>query len=157
MSALTTVEHGQKKSSFFLFGMIANALKDYLPRRIKRMVFLLSISALLRHELLAHKDQLLRLNRILNLAYGNSVNALQFPFYLSKYIWKGIQKDALSITSPFYNFREITKCHLSPHDFGCLVTIIKHHAPEWIIYGSDNLIAYDLRKLFETIEEINPC
>jgi hypothetical protein len=121
-------------------GWLSRFLDVHLPPRMKRLVFLASLTARLRGSETFDDDTLRKLNKLMVLA--NSENALRLPIQLSRAIWNG--KTAYEIThdtlqqgdESFGKERLKSLAH-------CVITAM----PSWLRYGDDSDIEKDLNCL----------
>jgi hypothetical protein len=110
--------------------------------RVKRMVYLSSLAAIMNDTQILDKEIALKLNSILQLA-NTGTSSLKLPIHLSKVIWsnkKILQHSFDSIKQSIINGS--TYC-----DFKCIEEII-NATPDWIKYDIDSKIREDISSLF---------
>lgn len=110
--------------------------------RVKRMVYLSSLAAIMNDTQILDKEIATKLNRILHLA-TTGTSSLKLPVHLSKVIWsnkKVLQKAFDTIKQSIING--------SSHcDFKCIDEII-NATPDWFKYDLDSNIKIDISNLF---------
>jgi hypothetical protein len=110
--------------------------------RVKRMVYLSSLAAIMNDTQILDKEIALKLNSILQLA-NTGTSSLKLPIHLSKVIWSN--KKILQ-----HSFDSIKQSIISGStycDFKCIDEII-NATPDWIKYDIDSKIREDISSLF---------
>lgn len=135
----------------FFTRYLAATVTDVLPRKSKRLIFIGSIIGLLLGE--RAKDLLLltAVNDKLKLAY--SAASLLFPAVMSEKLWKMLYTKEVPGTHLFHSkktgsihtllFEEVEETELWKAGF-----FLVKWAPDWLQYGSADLMAADIRELY---------
>lgn len=130
---------------------IKNLMKDILPRRIKRLIYLSSILGVIEH---VQKDPDLelieKLNDILKLA--DNVNSYRLPIYVKSLIWKNL--DYVPDVRGEYGFLPITDIQvqdMSNSEKHVLANFFSFRCPDWLAYGSKNLMENDVLSLIDNL------
>lgn len=112
-----------------------------LPSRLKRIVFLASITAAAKDANEADDEFIDKLNSLMQLSNTGN-DALRLPIYINKLIWKHkeyIQKDLDLLTGP-------------TSDESIRLACLKHIdqlTPTWLKYADRETMVDDLTKLFQ--------
>lgn len=121
------------------------ALDCSLPNRGKRVVFLASLAASLGAGSSFDKQTRGKLNRVMQLAKGDS--ALVVPFELSKVIWRGMTGVEIFHYDPKAD--PLT---------GDMIEQMAQHAirtmPEWLRYSNGDVMAKDVGQLLRARGEV---
>lgn len=105
---------------------VVNVIGYLLPRRIKRMVLIISLYSLYKGQDNIDDQTLHKLNQLLRLSHSDE--ALQLPRYLSNVIWKGrTTEDILS--------KEIVEGKLDNNNLQQAIASIYEKAPPSLIKG----------------------
>lgn len=145
MENVTDIEYNFIQRKFFGF------LNENLPRKLKRLIFLSSLLAMIEDIKNPSDDIIKKLDELFKLANSNEM-AIGFPMYIHSFIW---QKALLNSLGTKENFRErldtLVTEKLNSRDFRELCNFFYKSTPEWLKYGSKNLIENDLRILFKNM------
>ena len=130
---------------------IKNLMKDILPRRIKRLIYLSSILGVIEH---VQKDPDLelieKLNDILKLA--DNANSYRLPIYVKSLIWKNL--NYVPVVGSESGFVPITELHvqnMSNSQKHVLADFFSFRCPEWLAYGSKKLMESDVLSLIDNL------
>jgi hypothetical protein len=116
---------------------IQKGLKILLPIKIRRMIVLSSITALIEQKPPTYEITE-QLNRILNLC--NNPKAIEFPMIIKSIIWKkAMEKNSAKLNN------------LKTSSTNELITFFLENIPEYLIYGEPSDIKEDFIKLFNVI------
>lgn len=139
----------KKQKGFFITSYLSNCIKSYLPRRIKRMIFLASVTAIIAGE---NDDKQIasKLNQVLHIAYKD--DATIFPMYIRKWIWKDLLKN------PYIRLQEkniplncLSEVALNDNDYNTIGAFFRIMAPNWLVYGSEALVSQDMKAVFKQV------
>lgn len=130
----------------FFGSAVSNWIKAYLPRRIKRMIFLASVTSVVAAE--ADNSKIAqKLNSVLHIAYKDDATIL--PMYIKKWIWKDLLKN------PYIHIHvgkvpvHALKDHvLTDDDYSTVGAFFQTLAPDWLVYGSEALVIQDMKAVF---------
>lgn len=113
---------------------------EHLPLRLKRMVFLASITGVASNTSEPDDEFINKLNSILNLSNtGNG--ALKLPIYVSGIIWKHKERilvDIDTLKDPKTNEEVKQEC----------ISRIERQTSTWLKYADSETIMRDMRSLF---------
>lgn len=110
-----------------------------LPARMKRMVFLASISAKAKHTIELDTDTLKKINDLFDLC--GTEQSMKVPGLISKVIWNG------SVTFDIERLGD-TNFAIQEDTLQNIVNAIIEATPNWLKYGRTGDAAADLEKLF---------
>lgn len=131
---------------------IKRLMKDMLPRRIKRLIYLSSILGVIEH---VQKDPDLilieKLNDVLKLA--ENANSYRLPIYVKSLIWKDIEQDQSILVNQQYI--PVCQIHIQPSmsqtDKSKLAEFFTFRTPDWLKYGSEQLMENDVLNLIDNL------
>lgn len=139
----------KKSSGFFLTSYMSNCIKSYLPRRIKRMIFLASVTAIIAGD---HDDKKIasKLNEVLHIAYKDDATIL--PMYIRKWIWKDLLKNPyIRLQNIEVPLSRLADSDLTEDDYGVIGSFFRMMAPSWLVYGSESLVSHDMKAVFKQV------
>jgi hypothetical protein len=122
------------------------ALITALPSRMKRIVFLASLTAIAKESNVPEKVLLGKLNEVLNLSSTGDA-ALKLPIHISKLIWANEQVFKADI-------QLLTKCQEDPQMAQQSAERIAGATPKWFVYGDKGALINDILALFSTSNRI---
>lgn len=140
--------HSPTNRSFFK-NMVANWVKAYVPRRIKRMIFLASVASMIAKN---QDDRAIasKLNAVLHIAYKDDATIL--PMYIKNWIWKDLLKDPyINIHAGKVSVFSLPDQQMDAADYETVGAFFRTLAPDWLVYGSEALVAHDLRAVFNQV------
>lgn len=152
MTTIATTPY-QRNRSNFLSNWTTKVVTAYLPRRIKRMIFLSSVTAMVsaggeqpgQAKTLAQK-----LNQVLHIAYKSDSTIL--PMYVKDWIWKDLLADPyIHIQNGKVDVRSLSHQRLTEGDYLTIGAFFRTVAPGWLVYGSEALICQDLKAVFNQV------
>lgn len=112
-----------------------------MPDRMKRLIYVSSILAVVNNSLQLDRDMVVRLNEVLKLAH-TTVASMRLPIQLSKVIWKNSE---LFKT----HFEALKQASLKDACAIDSIRIIVDATPDWMAYNTKEEIANDLITLFD--------
>jgi hypothetical protein len=119
---------------------VVSLLRDHLPNRTKRLVFLASLAARLKGSDTFDSETLHKLNRVMEL--GKTDSALKLPYELSRAIWQGkTSYEILDLDFTSSSFNQARKEEMSQRIINAM--------PSWLRYGSDKDIFVDVNHLLD--------
>lgn len=131
---------------------LTNIIKDILPRRIKRLIYLSSIFGLLEHIQKDPDLQLIeKLNKILQLA--ENPNSYVFPIYVKSLIWRNVVKgEGILLHGEYTSVSNIQiNRNMGQDDKSLLADYFTFKCPEWLKYGSQRLMENDVVNLIDNV------
>ncbi len=139
----------KRPKSFFLTSYMSNCIKSYLPRRIKRMIFLASVTAIIAGDSDDRKIAS-KLNEVLHIAYKDDATIL--PMYIRKWIWKDLLKDPfIRLQNNEIPLNRLSTTNLTDEDYSVVGAFFRMMAPDWLVYGSEALISQDMKAVFKQV------
>lgn len=137
----------------FLSSAICDKLINKVPRKFKRLVFLSSILGII-DDIKNPTDEIIsKLNEILSLAHDKK--ALMLPIYIHSFIWKGVMEPAMEKDQQLVDsIRNVVGGVIDEDSKNYLIDFFITHSPEWLRYGSIDLIKKELNTLFTYSREI---
>lgn len=139
-----------RQRGFFMTDYFSKRIKECLPRRIKRMIFLASVTAIMAQESTDDKAIAAKLNSVLKIAYKDDAAIL--PMYIKKWIWSDMLKNPyVVVKTGRVEISKLQYANLAESDYSVLANFFKAMAPQWLNYGSDALVTEDLRAVFRHV------
>jgi uncharacterized Fe-S cluster protein YjdI len=148
MSTLTATSYNERLGALpFLKRFFVREMSGMVPKKAKRLIFVISILALIENSKTLNKELTHKLNAILQLAYDEE--ALKFPAYLKEWIWKNRIKDRM-IEINGVKFDISDNAAIIQHDPKCVMLSksILSIMPLWLMYASSEEMTHDIRMLF---------
>lgn len=120
-----------------------------LPSRMKRIVFLASLTAIAKNSNVPEKALIHKLNEVLQLSATGDA-ALKFPIHVSQLIWadKTVFKT---------DIRQLTECHGTEQEAVLSAQNIATRLPDWFRYDAIPVVAKDIMALFKSDSCIFPA
>ena len=137
----------------FLTRFFKHTLSELLPRRIKRLFYISSALSVILQDKTPDLALVTRLNVALNLAYG-AVGML-FPAYIGFRIWSNIEKSNVELCNRVVTVDKLPDCVLCDMDCWKLGLFFAKNSPEWMQYGSQNLMTTDVHDMMISIHRID--
>ena len=144
---MTTLQ--QSVGGNFVRRHISRRLMEVLPRRLKRLLYVSSVLGIVLKET-PDSDALARVNEKLHLAYG--VMGMLFPIYLGSIIWKNVLNNVIVLDRGWVVVDELSTTELGEADLWKTGLFFARNSPSWIQYGSDALMAADIRDTLALLE-----
>jgi hypothetical protein len=118
-------------------GWVGRFLSTHLAVKTKRLVFMASLTAILKGTNHFDNETLKKMNSVMSLC--DSEQAMKLPIHLSKVIWRGKNAD---------EFLKINVAMSSTTMHELANRIIKS-MPAWLRYGEDDTIEADVACIFD--------
>lgn len=115
-----------------------------LPDRAKRMIFVASLSATVKHTSELDASFLKKLNALMGLC--RNADSLRIPAPVIKVIWDG--RIVHDVSRVFTESKTV-----SDRDISLVISSIKNQIPDWLNYGETD-IDHDLKTLIEHRREV---
>ena len=131
---------------------IKNLMKDILPRRIKRLIYLSSILGVIEHVQQDPDLELIeKLNNVLKLA--ENANSYRLPIYVKSLIWKNMEQErGVLLNEQYIPVSDIKiSDRMSYVDKTKLAEFFSFRTPEWLKYGSEQLMENDVVNLIDNL------
>ena len=116
------------------------ALVGALPRRMKRIVFLASLTAIAKQSNVPERALMEKLNEVLRLSTTGDTT-LKLPIYISELIWANKQVFRADID-------QLTQCTQAPELGHRCAERIAEATPPWLSYAEPAALADDIVALF---------
>ena len=148
MSTLTATSYNERLNALpFFRRLMVREMSTLIPKKAKRLIFVISILALIENSKILNKELTHKLNTILQLAYDE--DALKFPAYLKEWIWSNHIKDRM-IEVDGIKFDLADNAAIIRHDPRCvmLANSILSITPLWLMYANAEEMTHDIRMLF---------
>lgn len=124
-------------------------LITWLPARMKRIVFLASLTAIAKESNVPEKELISKLNALLSLSTTGDA-ALKLPIHISHLIWadKAVFKA---------DIQTLTECEGNEVDAVKSAEHIASSVPAWFKYGEKGALVKDIIALFKADSRIFPA
>lgn len=135
-----------------MVGFGVKALKNKLPRLIKRQLLLISAFAMLSKIDEPSKEVIDKLSRIFQSTSGDSKDVVKkstakVAFLLKDYTWKKLDESGIVVEDTRIPLdKEPTKI-ASEVDRNLLAIYLADNSPSWLKYGSYNLLVDDFKQI----------
>lgn len=123
---------------------VSKCISGVLPRKIKRLIYLSSVIAVLDDIKNPSSEITRKLNLLLGLSKDDS--AIILPMYIHSFIWGDVIK---SHAKEFNVYQD--KLKNEPMNFDDVVNFFCCNTPMWLSYGSIELLKRDLKTMFSTL------
>lgn len=148
-TAPSTFRSEGKHQRPFFSNLVSNWVKAYMPRRIKRMVFLASVTSVIAAEI-DDRTIAAKLNSVLHVAYKDDAAIL--PMYIKNWIWKDLLKDPyIHIHCGKVPIHSLKNQKLTEDDYNAVGAFFRTLAPVCLVYGSEALVVQDLKAVFNKV------
>lgn len=124
---------------------LKRTVADILPSTLKRTFVVSSALAVVTKNKNPDTRLLDSLDRFLNLGYRPEIMA--FPAFISGYVWKDLDVSALGS----YDEHGLRLAGMSDKDCWHVAVVLAKSCPEYLNYGSIQLMATDLHNLIKVI------
>lgn len=120
----------------------------HLPRHLKRLTFLASLTAIAKNSNKPEKALIHKLNEVLDLS-DHGDGALKFPIHVSRLIWANQEVFQADIQT-------LTECRGTEDEAAKSAQKIASATPDWLRYGAVEEVAKDIMALFKSDSCIFP-
>lgn len=134
----------------FFTRYLDNVLCEYLPSKLKRMFYVVSVMSVITKDRSPCAGILRVIARPLRLGYDTTM--MMFPAYISSSIWKNLDADKL-LTIPVGYSADL--CTVPEKELWVTGMVFAKHCPDWLQYGSTQLMASDVHDLLSTLSRIS--
>lgn len=131
-------------------------LNDFLPNRIKRLIFLSSFLAYIQGNRNPDEELVYKLNQLLHLSH-NSKSAMVPPL-LNERIWAGVvsrDKPVAGTGVVLSRLHEIQDYKILTSQARTVSDNIIKNTPNWLKYGSNKQMRSDLVKLLTNVNQLS--
>lgn len=154
MSSTNSLDPKSGKRPSFWARHISPFLSQKISARVKRMVFLSSVVGLLENITTPDKEMLEKLNAVLKLAHNQ--DAIALPIYVHSWLWKECDVNTcVEIDGQSVPLFKLLETKMSGEGFKKVAAYLMNIAPNWMVYGSEQVIAKDLELLFDNAPRLN--
>lgn len=138
--------------------MSCKILNKILPDKVKRLIFISSITGYLRGIQTPESALAERLNALMNM--GNRSNSLLFPIMFNSQIWCEFNPDH-ELKCRGLNYHDLIKFKegtaTSMKNLRILSNAFIDNSPHFLMYGSKKEMRSDLMRLFKNIQGLQPA
>ncbi len=120
------------------------AVMKVMPSRMKRIIYLASLTAIAKETNIPEKALINKLNRVLHLS-STGDDALKLPIHLSQLIWA----DKVVFRQ---DVKKLTTCE--PDEVKACAERLVKATPSWFSYGSASMLTDDIIALFRKDNDI---
>jgi len=124
----------------FIKKKVENTLTNYLPKKVKRLIFISSVIGLIKNIKDPDIEILNKINELFNLSTDNKV--LKLPIYFKYYIWTSFKRGADESV-----IKNINNSDIEISNVNIFIKKILNDIPSWLNYGTNELIISDLKKI----------
>lgn len=131
----------------------SNVARTKTPRKVKRLIYLSTILGMLQNQKDPDIELVKKLNEIFQVA--RDPNAYLFPMHIRSMIWKGHCGSTIKLVRGVVPITEIKNLNLTDTDATDIGVYFAEHSPEWIRYGSNDLLISDVKKMLQQLMDYN--
>lgn len=135
----------QKYQKLSLWKRIKYCFLNRLSNRMKRLIFLSSFFGYTKPVDTLSTETMVKLNTVLALAHN--VDAIEFPVVIRTWLWNHEIDDGIVIEDRCILLTEFYKQSFTFSDFSRIADFLMSKAPDWMVYGTRDIIAQDLQNL----------
>lgn len=131
-------------------------LNDFLPNRIKRLIFLSSLLAYIQGTKNPDEELVCKLNQLLQLSHSSK--SAMVPSMLNERIWAGVvsrDKPVANTGVVLSRLHEIQDYKILTHQARTVSDNIIKNIPYWLKYGSNKQMRSDLVKLLTNVNKLS--
>lgn len=139
----------------FVTRYCSGVLSEYLPRRVKRLFYIGSLVSFICQDSPPEMSWLDRLNVALRLA--STTTGLLPAIYLAKRIWKGIDLNSVPLPKHEIPIASLKDAELEENDCWRIGLYLTRKSPEWIRYGSVELMTTDVHDFLRHCPQYRPA
>lgn len=139
----------------FLTRFLRRKLNKVAPRRIKRLFFISSLICLLLNDRSPDLGLLKKINDKLRLAYTST--GMLFPVYMGFTHWDDIDfvKSTLIVDERVVKVTDLSWMN-TDNDLWKAALFYAKHAPDWLVYASQELMMTDAHDTFKLLKKEYP-
>ncbi len=134
----------------FFTRYLETVLCEYLPSKLKRMFYVVSVMSLITKNRSPSAGILRVIARPLRLGYDATM--MMFPAYISETIWKDLDTERLE-GLPLGHSEAL--CEVPEKEIWKTGMLFATNCPDWLQYGSTQLMASDVHDLLSTLSKVN--
>lgn len=128
----------------YLSSRIRGIAKQYLPRRFKRFLFISTVAGLVTSAVNPDRNVERQLNEIFKLA--STDRSITAGMAFSSIIWKNLSPE-ISVGDRVISLVGLSKSKSSPEDIAIAGNHLARNIPDWLQYGSFDLMVNDAVKV----------
>lgn len=129
-------------------------LTSILPRRVKRMFYL---GSLLNLFLGTDKPELSVVDQVnTKLDLANTSTGLLFPIYIGTKYWDSLKDVPIELSQNTFKPCQILLNETEDIDVWKVSLYLTRRCPDWMVYGSEELLTSDTHDLVKTLKELRP-
>lgn len=125
---------------------------EILPRRIRRIIYIGATIGILQDRY-PESELIEKVNRKLKLAYH--ATGFLFPIFIGSFIWKKILDNIIQLDLGPVRLDSINIKSMSDNDSWKTGIYLAKHVPNWLQYGSQELMAADAHDTIVALKEAN--
>jgi hypothetical protein len=125
-------------------------IRSYMPKRVKRLVFVSSILGLIQENKDPDLELVQKLNGILQVA--KTPEGFLLPMYIHGYIWKNQAVDAIPFRNSIFPLRTIMGFKLTDEEYTLIGKYFNKAIPDCLRYGSEDLLVSDVTNLLKQVQ-----
>lgn len=141
--------------------MIDGSIKENMPRKYKRTVFITSLIYLFDNEQSFSASTFKKIVKLFDMGIVNE-NNLRYTYYVRNYVWSNLIKSGyVTINNEDKKIIEFIKSYKTNKELNSieitdkLIDAIFNQIPDFIKYGSDKLMKYDISNVLFFIKHKN--
>ncbi len=126
---------------------------SHIPRKAKRLIFVATLFRIIDGIKDNDTELIAKLNSILQISKNDQ--AWEFPMSFSTLIWRDLNSNVIHLFSGDISIFELKNISLESEDKQAVADWFISHMPEWLKYGSTDLLRYDVTTLISQIRKLN--
>ena len=140
------------KLKFYCITQLQYAL-NHLPRKAKRLIFVATLFRIIDGIQANDSELIAKLNSILQISKNDQ--AWEFPMSFSTLVWRNLNSNIIQLYSGDIAIYDLKNASLEYEDNKAVADWFISHMPDWLRYGSDELLRYDITSLLTQIRKLN--
>lgn len=125
---------------------------SYLPRKAKRLIFVATLFRIIDSINAEDSELVEKLNVILQISRNS--HAWEFPMTISSLIWNDLKSSVIQLHNSSVAIYELKTAELDEEDSKTVAAWFAKRIPEWLRYGSDELIEHDAKALITQVHKL---
>ena len=138
------------KSFTSVMQYLRESMKPPIPRQLQRMIMISSLAGLLKEKKDPDTEIISKLNTFLSVDYKA---AWYIPMQIHSIIWKCSSRTMIDLFDKTVCLQEIRHMDLNQCQNEMFVDWLLRRVPNWLHYGSTQLMKYDIRKIIHEFKQ----
>lgn len=138
------------QSAIFRSSFVLNLLRRRLPRKYKRILFVMSVMGVFHQTLERNAEVAKRISEAVNA--HDEKQMLDNCGSFSELVWRGIGKRLMTISYMLVSLEDFYLAEPNEEELTRLGTYFVRNAPDYLVYGSHDLMVHDAVTVLREIQ-----